>query len=58
MGEAKALSVGVEADGGYWVTPEMSSRILRRQFETSPMRSVANVISITTDAVEFTPLRN
>ncbi len=50
---AKALSVGVEADGGYWVTPEISDRVVQRQFDTSPMRSIANVVTIGTDAIEF-----
>jgi HK97 family phage major capsid protein len=53
MGEAKAMSVINEADGGYFAPPEMSSRILTRVFETSPMRSIASVISIGTDAIEF-----
>lgn len=53
VGEAKALSVGVDADGGYWTTPELSDRIVKRTFETSPMRQIANVVSITTDAIEF-----
>ncbi len=51
--ESKALSVGVEADGGYWVTPEISNRVVTRLFETSPMRSIAEVITIGTDAYEF-----
>lgn len=50
---AKALSVGVEADGGYWVTPEVSDRVIARQFDTSPLRSIANVVTIGTDAIEF-----
>ena len=50
---AKALSVGVEADGGYWVTPEISDRVIARQFDTSPIRAIANVVTIGTDAIEF-----
>ena len=50
--EAKAMSVGVDTDGGYLVTPEMSSRIITRVFETSPMRAAANVVSISSDALE------
>lgn len=49
----KALSVGIEADGGYWVKPVMSDRILTRVFETSPIRQIANVVTISTDAIEF-----
>lgn len=50
---AKALSVGVEADGGYWVTPEISDRVIARQFDTSPIRAIANVVTIGSDAIEF-----
>lgn len=50
---AKALSVGIEADGGYWVTPEISDRVTQRQFDTSPMRTIANIVTIGTDAIEF-----
>jgi Phage capsid family len=50
---AKALSVGIEADGGYWVTPQISDRVVRRQFDTSPMRTIANLVTIGTDAIEF-----
>src|SRR4030066_257142 len=35
--EIKALSVGSDPDGGYTVTPEMSNRIIERQFESSPI---------------------
>lgn len=51
--EQKALSVGIEADGGYWVVPEISNRVATRLFETSPMRSIASVVTIGTDALEF-----
>jgi HK97 family phage major capsid protein len=51
--EQKALSVGIEADGGYWVIPEISDMVKTRLFETSPMRSIASVMTIGTDALEF-----
>lgn len=50
--EIKALSVGSDPDGGYTVTPDMSGRIGTLVRETSPMRQVANVITIGTDALE------
>lgn len=50
--EIKALSVGSDPDGGYTVTPDMSGRIASLVRETSPMRQVANVITIGTDALE------
>lgn len=50
--EIKALSAGSDPDGGYAVTPDMSGRIAQLVRETSPMRQVANVITIGTDALE------
>lgn len=50
--EVKALSAGSDPDGGYAVTPDMSGRIAQLVRETSPMRQVANVMVIGTDALE------
>jgi HK97 family phage major capsid protein len=50
--EVKALSVGIDTDGGYLVTPDTSGRIVRRVFETSPIRQIANVVTIGTDKLE------
>ncbi len=50
--EIKALSVGSDPDGGYTVTPDMTGRIATLVRETSPMRQVANVVVIGTDALE------
>ena len=47
-----ALSVGSDPDGGYWVTPDMSGRIAELVYETTPMRQLANVQNISTDALE------
>lgn len=47
-----ALSVGSDPDGGYWVTPDTSGRIATLIYESSPMRQVANVVTIGTDALE------
>jgi HK97 family phage major capsid protein len=52
VADLKALSVGSDPDGGYLVTPDTTGRIVRRIYETSPMRQVASVMSIGTDAVE------
>ena len=41
--ELKAMSTDVNPDGGYLVRPELSSTIITRVFETSPLRQVANV---------------
>lgn len=50
--EIKALSVGSDPDGGFAVPPDMSGRITSLIYETSPMRQVANVVTIGTDALE------
>ena len=50
----KALSVGSDPDGGYLVEPDTSGRIVQKVFETSPMRQVASVQTIGTDALEGT----
>ena len=51
--EAKAMSVGIDPDGGYTVTPFMSARILERIREIDPIRSLAGGETITTNAIEF-----
>lgn len=50
--QMKALSVGSDPDGGYVVDPDTSGRIVQKVFETSPMRQVASVQVIGTDALE------
>ncbi len=51
--DAKAMSVGVDPDGGYTVTPAMSNTIIKRIYESDPIRQLAAVESITTDAIEW-----
>ena len=46
------LSVGSDPEGGYWVKPDTSGRIIKFVFESSPMRQLANVMTIGTDALE------
>lgn len=50
--ERKALSVGSDPNGGYFVRPEVSAIITKKIFETSPVRQFADVITISTDAFE------
>jgi HK97 family phage major capsid protein len=50
--EIKTLSVGSDPDGGYFVTPDISGRIVTKVYETSPMRQHAAVQAISTDALE------
>jgi len=51
--EVKALSVGIDPDGGYTVTPTMSNQIVKRLFESDPLRSLASVETISTGAIEW-----
>jgi HK97 family phage major capsid protein len=51
--ELKALSVGTDADGGYLVTHAMSANIVKTVTENSPMRALASVETISTDALEL-----
>lgn len=51
--ETKSLSVNTDPDGGYTVTPAMSSTISKRFFETSPIRSIASIETISTDSLDF-----
>lgn len=50
--EVKTLSVGSDPDGGYFVTPDVSGRIVNKVYETSPMRQIASVQQISTDKLE------
>jgi len=50
--EAKAMSVGGDPDGGYLVTPDVTGRIVKRVYETSPIRQIANVQAISGDKLE------
>lgn len=47
-----AMSVGSDADGGYWVDPDTSGRIVELVYETSGIRQIASVETISTDALE------
>ena len=51
--EKKALSVGSDPDGGYVVTPQMSQNVIKIVYETSPIRQVAAVETIASDALEI-----
>lgn len=51
--QSKSLSVGSDPDGGYLVTPHMSQTIVKAVFETSPLRQIASVETISSDALEL-----
>lgn len=52
LGE-KALSVGSNPDGGYLVPTARSRRIVEKIFESSPLRQLATVETIGTEALEI-----
>lgn len=51
--DIKAMSVGSDPDGGYFVTPTIGGIIQGVVFETSPMRAIANIETISSDAIEY-----
>ncbi|MBN9265966.1 MAG: phage major capsid protein, partial [Hyphomicrobium sp.] len=51
--ELKALSVGSDPNGGYLVMPELGGIIQNRVFESSPIRMLATVTPIGSDALEL-----
>lgn len=50
--EVKTLSVGSDPDGGYLVTPDITGRMVKKVYETSPIRQIAAQQTISTDAYE------
>ena len=48
-----ALSVGSDPDGGQFVPASTAKKIIKKVFETSPMRQIANVMNIGTDRLEL-----
>ena len=51
--QLKALSVGTDADGGYLVTPQMSQTIMQIVRESSPLRALASVETISSDSLDL-----
>lgn len=50
--QTKALSLDSQPDGGFWVMPDTTGRIVQKVFETSPLRQLGSVQAISTDALE------
>lgn len=48
-----ALSVGSDIDGGYLVEPDRLDRVVKRLFDTSPVRQYATVLTTSSDKVEL-----
>lgn len=53
MDEQKALAVGSAPDGGYYVEPVRSNRMIEKIFETSAMRSIAEQITISSTSIRY-----
>lgn len=51
--DIKALTIGGDPQGGFYVPPMQSDRIIARIFETSPLRAIANVMTIGSDRVSL-----
>ena len=47
ISDLKSLSVGSDPDGGYFVTPAMSTSMTKRLYDESPMRRICRVETIT-----------
>lgn len=50
--ERKAMSVGSDPEGGYFVPADMGGRIVAKMFDLSPIRQIAAVQAISSDALE------
>jgi HK97 family phage major capsid protein len=51
--QTKTLSGGIDADGGFLVTNAMSERIVRIVNESSPLRQLASVETISSDTLDI-----
>jgi len=51
--DLKFNSVGTDSGGGYLVRPEVGEMIIHTQVETSPWLKFADIINISTDAIEY-----
>lgn len=51
--QVKALTAGIDSQGGYLVETARSADIIKRLYETSAMREIASVITISTKSIEY-----
>lgn len=51
--QTKALVEGSNPDGGFWIRPEIAQFTVDRLFETSPMRTIASVVTISTESIDI-----
>ena len=50
--EVKTMQVGSDPDGGYFVTPDMTGRVVKKVYETSEIRAIAAQQTISTDTLQ------
>lgn len=50
---SKDMTVLSDQQGGYMAPAEMADRIVTRQFDTTPMRQIATVMSVSSESVEM-----
>ena len=50
---AKDMAAGSNPAGGFFITSDRSSQMIKRIFETSPLRGVANMLTTSSDIVEM-----
>lgn len=50
--EMKTLSVGSDPDGGFFVAPDTAGRMVKKVYETSDIRQIASVQTISTDRLQ------
>ena len=51
--EIKTMQIGASPDGGYLVRPQYSAKIIQKSYETSPIRQLATVESVSTDTLKY-----
>ena len=50
--EMKLLASDTDPEGGYWVDSSLSGQVIKKVFESSPMRNICTVENISGDALE------
>lgn len=56
--EKKAMTAGNDPEGGYLVPSELAQRIVQRQRDLTPLRQLATVMEVSSDALEMLSDRN
>jgi len=51
--QVKALIAGVNPQGGYFIRPELSAKVVKQMYETSPMRTLCDVVTSSSDILEM-----